>query len=87
MKDGEVYNALSSTTSAQRCYLFDATSKDLNNINVMLKMMVKTEHLRFRLSILHLWIHLSILILIVYIILNKYTEIAGKCRNGKRNCS
>lgn len=37
MIDGKVCNALTSTKSAQRCYLCRATSKDFNEINAILQ--------------------------------------------------
>lgn len=37
MVDGKVCNAITNTKSAQRCYLCGATSKEFNNIEVLLK--------------------------------------------------
>lgn len=53
MIDGKVCNSVSSTTSTQRCYLCDATSKDFNDIDKVLQLKVKDENLRLGLSTLH----------------------------------
>lgn len=56
MIDGKVCNALSSTTSTQKCYICGATSKSFNNIDEMINRQITTENLQFGLSILHGWI-------------------------------
>lgn len=56
MVDGKVCNALTETTSTQKCYLCGATSKDFNNIEAMIQRPVHVDNLRFGLSILHGWI-------------------------------
>lgn len=37
MIDGKVCNAITSTKSAVKCYVYGATSKEFNNLDVMLK--------------------------------------------------
>lgn len=56
MIDGKVCNALTSTTSAQRCFLCGATSKDFNDIESILKRNVNEDNYRFGISSLHAWI-------------------------------
>lgn len=56
MIDGKVCNAVTGTTSAQRCFLCKATSKDFNNIDKIIKMDITTDNLRFGISTLHAWI-------------------------------
>lgn len=56
MIDGKVCNAISGTISAQRCFLCEATPKQFNDIDAMLKKNVKTDNLRFGISTLHAWI-------------------------------
>ncbi|KAG5881960.1 hypothetical protein JTB14_020524 [Gonioctena quinquepunctata] len=50
MIDGKVCNAITATESAQCCYLCQATSKDFNNIDAILKREING------LSTLHAWI-------------------------------
>ncbi|CAH1106956.1 unnamed protein product [Psylliodes chrysocephalus] len=45
MVDGKVCNALTATTSAQKCFICGATSKDFNRIDEMIKRKIKTENL------------------------------------------
>lgn len=59
MVDGKMINALTDTSSAMRCYLCGATSKDFNKINFCLKKTVKTENLEYGISSLHAWIRLA----------------------------
>ena len=56
MVDGKVCNALTETTSTQKCYLCGATSKDFNNIEAMIQRPVHVDNLKLGLSILHGWI-------------------------------
>ncbi|XP_030766971.1 uncharacterized protein LOC115890777 [Sitophilus oryzae] len=56
MVDGKVCNALSETTSTQKCYICGATSRDFNRIDEMITKTVKVENLQFGLSVLHGWI-------------------------------
>ena len=56
MLDGKVCNAITNTKSAQRCYLCQATSKQFNNIDEVLKRPVTTDILQYGLSTLHAWI-------------------------------
>lgn len=56
MVDGKVCNAITQTTSTQKCYICSATSKDFNNIDKMVKREIHTDNLSFGLSILHGWI-------------------------------
>lgn len=59
MVDGKMINALTDTSSAMRCYLCGATTKDFNKINVCLRKPVKTENLEYGISSLHAWIRLA----------------------------
>ena len=56
MIDGKVCNAITETTSTQKCFLCGATSNDFNRIDDMIMKEVKTENLQFGLSVLHGWI-------------------------------
>ena len=56
MIDGKVCNAVTDTTSAQRCFLCKAPSKEFNDINNIIKMDITTDNLRFGISTLHSWI-------------------------------
>lgn len=56
MVDGKVCNALTETTSAQRCYLCNATSKEFNNLDEIVSRDVNENHLEFGISSLHAWI-------------------------------
>ncbi|XP_043471258.1 uncharacterized protein LOC122504283 [Leptopilina heterotoma] len=58
MVDGKVCNSLTSTSSAQKCYLCQSTSKEFNNIDAMLKKVIVEDNLQFGLSSLHAWIRL-----------------------------
>ena len=56
MIDGKICNAVIGTTSAQRCFLCKASSKEFNDINKIIKMDITTDNLRFGISTLHAWI-------------------------------
>lgn len=56
MVDGKVCNALTDTTSTQKCYLCGVTSKEFKSIEKMIQRDVKTDNLEFGLSVLHGWI-------------------------------
>lgn len=56
MVDGKICNSLTGTTSTQRCYICNATSKDFNSIDKMISMKINTENLKFGISVLHGWI-------------------------------
>lgn len=58
MIDGKVCNSLTSTSSSQRCYLCNCTSKQFNDIDGMLKKPINEQHLQFGISSLHAWIRL-----------------------------
>jgi len=58
MVDGKVCNALTGTTSTQKCYICGATSKNFNRIDEMIERKIKTENLEFGLSVLHGWIRM-----------------------------
>lgn len=58
MVDGKVCNALTGTTSTQKCYICGATSKHFNRIDEMIERKIKTENLEFGLSVLHGWIRM-----------------------------
>lgn len=58
MVDGKVCNAISETTSTQKCYLCDASSKMFNNIDAMIDRDVRTEYLGLGISVLHGWIRM-----------------------------
>ncbi|KAJ4431291.1 hypothetical protein ANN_19888 [Periplaneta americana] len=54
MIDGKVYNAITGTSSTQRCFLCNLTSKDFNNLEkVLTTEIVDTSRLSFGLSVLH----------------------------------
>lgn len=55
MVDGKVCSALSETSSA-KCYICEATPKQMNNIDDCLQKQVKEERYEFGLSPLHTWI-------------------------------
>lgn len=56
MIDTKVCNSLTNTSSAQRCYLCQLTSKNFNNIDEIINIPIVEEHLKFGLSSLHCWI-------------------------------
>lgn len=56
MIDGKICNAVTETTSTQKCYMCGATSKMFNNIDTVVLNKVDESKLRFGLSILHAWI-------------------------------
>ncbi|XP_055903188.1 uncharacterized protein LOC129939232 [Eupeodes corollae] len=56
MVDGKVCNALTNTTSSQRCYICGASSKDFNEIEKLLLRPYNPSALQFGLSVLHCWI-------------------------------
>lgn len=56
MVDGKIINAITQTTSAQRCYICNATSATFNNIEKMRIRPTNTEYLQFGISNLHCWI-------------------------------
>lgn len=53
MIDGKVCNSLTSTSSSQRYYLCQCTSKQFNNIDEILKKEIKEANLQFGISSLH----------------------------------
>jgi len=56
MIDGKICNALTQTTSTQKCYLCGSTSKDFNDIDRMIRSKIVTENLQYGISVLHGWI-------------------------------
>lgn len=56
MIDGKVCNALTDTSSAQRCYLCQSTISQFNKIDEILGKQVSEENLVFGISSLHAWI-------------------------------
>lgn len=56
MIDGKVCNAITETSSTQKCFICGASSRSFNDIDSMLTREVKTENLEFGLSVLHGWI-------------------------------
>lgn len=56
MIDGKICNAITETTSTQRCYLCGLTSKDFNDMDKVLHVEVNKQRFEFGLSILHAWI-------------------------------
>lgn len=56
MIDGKVCNAVTNTTSTQKCYICGATIKEFNDIAKVLTRPIKTENLEFGISVLHGWI-------------------------------
>jgi hypothetical protein len=55
MIDAKVCNPLANNPSTQRCYICEATSKDFNDIDKVLKK-VKVDNLSYGMSSLHAWI-------------------------------
>jgi hypothetical protein len=56
MIDGKICNAVTSTSSAQVCYLYGAAPKQMNLIDETVKRDVDITTYKFGLSILHAWI-------------------------------
>lgn len=56
MIDGKVCNAITSTASAQTCYVCGATPKEMNDLEKVSKRIVDEKSLQFALSPLHAWI-------------------------------
>lgn len=58
MIDGKVCNSVTSTTSAQRCYLCSLTSKNYNDIDKVRQTKINEDAIKFGLSTLHAWIRI-----------------------------
>lgn len=58
MVDAKVCNALTETSSTQKCFICGATSKMFNKIESMIARPIKTDNLGFGLSVLHGWIRM-----------------------------
>lgn len=58
MIDGKVCNSVTSTKSAQRCYLCSLTSKDFNDLEKVKQTEINEEATKFGLSTLHGWIRI-----------------------------
>ena len=58
MVDGKAINAITDTSSQQRCALCGATPKVMNDLHHVTQLEVTSEHLQLGLSSLHLWIRL-----------------------------
>lgn len=58
MTDGKICNAVTDTSSTQRCYICKKTSSQFNSIAASRQAPVDNESLRFGLSILHGWIRM-----------------------------
>lgn len=56
MVDGKVCNALTNTSSTQRCYICGASSRDFNSLERLLAKPLDPSALQFGLSTLHCWI-------------------------------
>lgn len=56
MVDGKLVNVLTDTSSAQRCYICQATSSQFNNLPQMFRMNVNVGSLDYGMSSLHAWI-------------------------------
>lgn len=58
MIDGKVCNSVTDTSSSQRCYLCQCTSKEFNDIDKVLKKEINEDNLEYGVSSLHAWIRL-----------------------------
>lgn len=58
MVDGKICNALTDTTSTQRCYLCNATSAEFNDIDAIISRPLNDDNLQYGLSTLHAWIRI-----------------------------
>jgi hypothetical protein len=56
MIDGKICNAVTSTSSAQVCYLYGAAPTQMNRIDEIVKKDVDITTYRFRLPTRHAWI-------------------------------
>ena len=56
MIDGKMYNKVTGTKSAMRCYICNVTSQQLNNLQAMRELKVNESKLVYRLSTLRSWI-------------------------------
>lgn len=56
MIDAKICNAITNTSSTQKCYICGATSKEFNSVDEMLKRQITVEYLDFGISVLHGWI-------------------------------
>lgn len=65
MVDGKICNAVTSTTSPQRCYICGSTSKEFNTI-LKISNKVNTDTFRFGLSTLHAWIRFFFNVYFIY---------------------
>lgn len=56
MIDGKVCNALTETTSAQRCFLCGATTSEFNKLELISQKPINEDNYRFGVSSLHAWL-------------------------------
>ena len=56
MIDGKVCNVVTSTESAMRCYICNATTQQFTNLEAMRELKVDKSKLVYGLSTLHCWI-------------------------------
>lgn len=59
MLDGKMINAITNTSSAQRCYLCGTTSKDFNRLKFCMDKPIIEENLKYGISSLHAWIRFA----------------------------
>ncbi|XP_072749999.1 uncharacterized protein [Anoplolepis gracilipes] len=56
MVDNKICNIMTNMQSSMKCYLCGASPKEINDLNLMKKKIVKDEYFSFGLSSLHCWI-------------------------------
>lgn len=56
MVDGKICNSLTDTKSTLKCYICGATSKEFNNLDLVIQKEIQSDYLSFGISVLHSWI-------------------------------
>ena len=83
MTDGKICNALTSTSSTQRCYVCEASPKEMNNLVTTKEKEVNFKSFSFGLSTLHAWIgFFECLLHISYRIDNKKWQVRAEDQAG-----
>lgn len=56
MVENKICNIMTNTQSSMKCYLCSASPKEMNDLNLIKKKIVKSKYFSFGLSSLHCWI-------------------------------
>lgn len=58
MIDGKICSTLAKSSSIMRCYIYSASPKEMNKINIAIQKQVESDHYKFSISSLYAWIRL-----------------------------